>query len=180
MKNLFKNKRIVLILVVLSLLFVGVSIADPGSSSDPIISLSYFKNEIENLKSTLLDELSTNFSAKFTKLEEKTDKTLKNLSENGISAPTEFKVITLNEGETILCEAGTEIIVRSGKSAVVTSPTSSGGISDITEGKDLQNGEQISNNHLLIVPKADGRGIKATISGSIMIKGNYTPSIDGI
>ena len=45
-----------------------------------------------------------------------------------------------------MCESGTEIIVRSGKSVIVTSKNSSGGISDITAGKDLPNGELITNN----------------------------------
>jgi len=181
MMNLFKNKRIILPLAILScILCISVSLADPGSSSDPLISLSYFEDKIETLKTTLLEQLTATFSTKFDELEKNVDKTLKDVSENGISAPTEFKIITLSEGETITCEAGTEIIVRSGKSIVITSETSSGGISDITAGKDLSNGEEIINNHLLIVPKTDGRGIKATVTGAIMIKGNYTQAIDGI
>ena len=175
MMNLFKNKRIVLPLAVLAcILCAGAFAADPGSSSDPLISLSYFENEIETLKATLLEQLTSTFSTKFEELEKDVDATLKDISENGVPTPTEFEVITLGEGETIICEAGTEIIVRSGKSTVITSETSSGGISDITAGKDLISGEEIINNHLLIVPKADGRGIKAIVTGAVMIKGNYT------
>ena len=181
MKNLLKNKRVILpIAVITSLACIGASIADPGSSSDPLISLSYFEDKIESLKDTLVEELTETFSKKFTDLEKDVDETLKEVSENGLSSSTEFKLITLGENETIICEAGTEIIVRSGRSVVVTSENSSGGISDITEGRDLPNGEQITNNHLLIIPKADGRGIKATISGAVMIKGNYKSSIEGI
>lgn len=181
MKNLFKNKRIILPIAVLSCaLTASVIAADPGSSSDPLISLSYFEDKIEELKSTLLEQLTNTFSEKFTELEGNVDKTLKEVSENGVSTPSEFKVITLNTDETIICEASTEIIVRSGKCTVITSETSSGGISDITEGKDLANGEAITNNHMLIVPKSDGRGIKATVGGSVMVKGKYTQTIDGI
>ena len=181
MIKLLKNKRIILPLVILgSLICVGAFAADPGSSSDPLISLSYFEDKIGSLKTTLLKELTETFSEKFTDLEKNVDKTLKEVAENGVSSPNDFKLITLGENETIICESGTEIIVRSGKSVVVTSENSSGGISDITEGRDLPNGEQITNNHLLIVPKADGRGIKATVTGAVMIKGNYTKSIEGI
>lgn len=181
MKNLLKNKRLILSLIVLTCIFcAGALAANPGSSSDPLISLSYFEDKIETLKKDLLEQLTKTFSEKFEDLEKNVDETLDKISKEGISAPTEFKVITLNEGETIICEAGTELIVRSGRSAVVTSETSSGGISDITAGKDLANGEAITNNHLLIVPKADGRGIKGIVKGSIMIKGNYTASIEGI
>ena len=181
MMNLFKNKRIVFSLAILGgILCTCAFAANPGSSSDPLISLSYFEDKIEELKTSLLEQLTDTFSTKFTELEKNVDEELKKVSENGVSDPVEFKVITLSENETILCEAGTEIIVRSGKSTVITSENSSGGISDITSGKDLANGEEIVNNHLLIVPKSDGRGIKATITGAVMVKGNYTKSIDGI
>jgi len=181
MKNLFKNKRTILSLAILAgISCVAVSAADPGSSSDPLISLSYFEDKIENLKTSLLEDLSTTFSTKFEELKKEVDKTLKEVSENGVQAPTGFELITLGEGEMITCEAGTEIIVRSGKCTIITSETSSGGISDITAGKDLANNEEITNNHLLIVPKTDGRGIKSTITGAVMIKGGYTKTIDGI
>ena len=192
MINLLKNKRIIFLVVILICLFtVGALAADPGSSDDPLISLSYFEDKIESLKDTLFENLSNAFSLKFNELtdtfttefnksKKEIDDTLEEIKENGVSAPTEFEVITLGEGEIILCEAGTEIIVRSGKSVVVTDKNSSGGISDITAGKDLANNEQIVNNHLLIVPKADGRGIKANMTGAVMVKGNYEKLIDGI
>jgi len=181
MMNLFKNKRTILSLALLASIPCAVALAsDPGSSSDPLISLSYFEDKIESLKTTLLDELTTSFSEKFNELKKDVDKTLKEVAENGVSSSSEFKLITLGEGETIICESGTEIIVRSGKSTVITSENSSGGISDITAGKDLINGEEITNNHLLIIPKTDGRGIKAKITGAVMIKGKYTKEVEGI
>ena len=203
MINLLKNKRIIFLVVILICLFtVGALAADPGSSDDPLISLSYFENKIESLKKTLLEDLTSTFGLEFNNLaddftnkfdaatetfsnelnesKKQLDDTLEEIRENGVSTPTEFKVITLNEGEMILCEAGTEIIVRSGKSIVVTDKNSSGGISDITAGKDLANNEAIVNNHLLIVPKADGRGIKANVTGAVMVKGNFEKIIYGI
>lgn len=177
MIKLLRNKRIVLPLAIIgSLACAGAFAANPGSSSDPLISLSYFEDKIDELKTTLLEDLTKTFSEKFTDLEKNVDKTLKEVSENGVKSSGEFTLITLGENETLICEEGTEIIVRSGKSVVVTSENSSGGISDITEGRDLSNGEQITNNHLLIIPKSDGRGIKANITGAVMIKGNYTKS----
>lgn len=175
MKNLLKNKRIIISIgIFASLICVAAIATDPGSEKDPLISLSYFENKIEELKIGLTTALSETLNNKFEELKESIEKTLSDIEKNGVSTPAEFEIITLNENETILCEAGTEIIVRSGKSIIVTSETSSGGISDITAGKDLINNEEITNNHLLIVPKADGRGIKATVTGAVMIKGKYT------
>jgi len=181
MINLSKNKRILLSLVSVTGILCAVTFAaNPGSSDDPLISLSYFEDKIEILQTSLLEQLTSTFSTKFEELGKDVDKKIKDISENGISSPTEFQLITLGEGELITCEAGTEIIVRSGKSSVITSETSSGGISDITAGKDLANGEEIINNHLLIVPKSDGRGIKATVTGAVMIKGAYTKTLEGM
>ena len=93
------------------------------------------------------------------------------IKDKGVAAPSTFEVINVNENESIICEAGTEIIVRSGKFTAIGSV--SGGISDVTAGRDLVTDEEISNNHLLIVPKSDGRGITSKATGAVMIKGDF-------
>ena len=66
-----------------------------------------------------------------------------------------------------------EIILRSRIGTVVD--TGNGGLADITEGKDITNGENVLQNHLLIVPRDDGRGVKAVNSNVILlVKGGYT------
>ena len=63
MIKLLKNKRLIVTLAILgSLICVASNASDPGSSSDPLISLSYFEDKIEDLKTTLLDDLTKNFS----------------------------------------------------------------------------------------------------------------------
>ena len=52
--------------------------------------------------------------------------------------------------------------------------TQKGGVADVTQGIDLQNGAVMPSNHLLIVPLDDGRGAQMLSDGIIMIKGNYT------
>jgi hypothetical protein len=49
-----------------------------------------------------------------------------------------------------------------------------GGISDVTTGIDLGQGEDMPANHMLIAPLGDGRGVKMTTNGKVMIKGTYT------
>lgn len=174
MKNLLKNKRIIVTTLALIISLTAVSIAaNPGSSSDPLISLSYFEDRITSLKDELSKSLSTTLSEKFEVLNKNIEKNIDDIKKNGITAPSSFELITLGANETLILEASTEVIVRSGKSIVITSENSSGGISDVTSGKDLSNGEAITNNHLLIVPKSDGRGIKANVTGAVLVKGNY-------
>ncbi len=80
-------------------------------------------------------------------------------------------VVELPAGKRLIGSAGTEIIVRSGTATAVD--TALGGLSDVTEGKDLRSGDIAPANHLLIVPRDDGRGITATTSLFVMVRGSY-------
>ena len=48
------------------------------------------------------------------------------------------------------------------------------GLADTTAGYDLSNNTAMPSNHLLIIPVADGRGVKATSDAIVMVKGGYT------
>jgi hypothetical protein len=92
----------------------------------------------------------------------------KQLSEaGGIFVPLEVAA-----GKRIIGGAGTEIILRSGEAAAIGNE--SNGISDLTEGLDLQTGAAVSRNHLLLVPRDDGRGLSATSDVWLMVRGPYT------
>ena len=56
MKNLLNNKRkLFLLIFVFSLLLVVAFATEPGSEEDPLISLSYFENKIEQLKTEITE-----------------------------------------------------------------------------------------------------------------------------
>ena len=71
----------------------------------------------------------------------------------------QWKVAEMKTGQVLTGRAGSEIIVRRGQAVVVD--TSGNGIPDVTAGQDLKAGNKISLNHLLVIPREDGRGIKA-------------------
>ena len=83
-----------------------------------------------------------------------------------------FQVVSISEGELLTGTAGTEMILRMGKAEIFA--TESGGLADVTAGYDLPDGTQMPPNHLLIVPKDDGRGIEAKADCLVMVKGGYT------
>jgi hypothetical protein len=83
-----------------------------------------------------------------------------------------FKVIEVPAGKSVICSAGTEMILRMGTCSIIG--TQKGGVSDVTMGYDLANGSAVQGNHLLIVPLDDGRGVKTSTDCLIMIKGGYT------
>lgn len=174
MMNFLKNKRkiIITLTITLSLSWVFLALAaEPGSEKDPLISLSYFDSKITELKEEIIKSLSKDLDEKFEKTEKEIEKSLDEIKEKGVAAPSTFEVVNVKENETLICDAGTEIIVRSGKFTAVGGET--GGVSDVTGGKDLVTDEVIVNNHLLIIPKSDGRGITSKIAGAVMIKGSF-------
>lgn len=83
-----------------------------------------------------------------------------------------FKVVEVPAGKSVICSAGTEMILRMGTCNIIG--TQKGGVSDVTMGYDLANGTNVQGNHLLIVPLDDGRGVKTSTDCLIMIKGSYT------
>ena len=92
------------------------------------------------------------------------------------SGSMQYTAIFVAYGKKIISPtASVELILRSG-SAVVVSPFADQGLSDITVGLDLQNGQNISFNHALIIPRGgDGRGIRITSTEGayVMVRGDY-------
>lgn len=82
-----------------------------------------------------------------------------------------FTVVEVPANKSVICSAGTELILRMGTCSVIG--TQKGGVSDVTMGFDLAHGTNIQGNHLLIVPLDDGRGVKTSTNCLIMIKGKY-------
>ncbi|MEW6274058.1 MAG: hypothetical protein AB1556_02960 [Bacillota bacterium] len=89
----------------------------------------------------------------------------------GTNGPAEFQwlVKNLTAGQEFTAGAGTEIIVRTGN-AVAVDPTGSG-IPDVTAGANITDGQPVARNHLLIIPRSDGRGIRAQSPVIIMYRG---------
>ncbi|WP_256201355.1 hypothetical protein [Thermoanaerobacter thermocopriae] len=85
---------------------------------------------------------------------------------------TSYEVVELNAGEVLTMEGGTQAIVRSANSAVIVTKTD--GVADLTAGTNLKNNDIIPANHLLLFPRSDGRGIKATKRTYIVVIGKYT------
>lgn len=80
-----------------------------------------------------------------------------------------WQVITVQAGQTFAGHGGTEFVLRSGKAVAVDPSTS--GILNMTNGGNVLANQAIPANNLLMVPRADGRGFKATTQVIIMCKG---------
>lgn len=81
----------------------------------------------------------------------------------------QWKVAELNTGQVLRGRAGSELILRRGQAAVVD-PTGNGVI-DLTAGVDIFARGEVPANHLLVIPREDGRGIKAESPVVVMYRG---------
>lgn len=142
-----KNKRekIFAAVILLSLAFCVVSNGAVGTDDDPLISLSY----ITNVVMPYIDNAVSSASA------------------------SGFSVVEVPDGKSLSAGEGTELILRSGEGTVLLSKSASGGFTDVTDGRDVGDGEKVSSNHHLICPRSDGRSIKAKGTVYMMVKGVY-------
>lgn len=88
-----------------------------------------------------------------------------------VASRTDLVVVELPAGARLIGEAGTELILRSGQATAIDSLL--GGLANVTRGVDLRMGEVVPANHLLIVPRGDGRGLFAVTPIVVMVRGGH-------
>ena len=93
---------------------------------------------------------------------------IKNLN----AGATTYQVVQVAKGKMLRGAAGTELVLRSGE-AVIVDGTGVNGVSDLTSGITLLNANRIITNHQLLIPRADGRGLKAMTDVYVMVRGAY-------
>jgi hypothetical protein len=168
-----KNKKLIALLAAAALILVvgcfsAVSADNtPGSASDPVVTKSYVDKFVSELRSSL------------SALESKVDASGSSGSSGGSgdtvpdTASASFKVVQVGGGSKLLGAEGTEVILRSGSATAVDNATNDG-IADLTDGSNLNGGTAITKNHLMLIPREDGRGIACSTDCYVMVKGGYT------
>lgn len=145
-----KSLTILLIAAILLASSLGVAVfaANAGSADDPLVTKSYLESVISDLKR----------------------------SGTGSSAGGGYVVLeNLSKGTLVVGGSSTEMILRTGTAVAYIPTSASGGLSDLTAGSNVNNGKSISQNHLMLFPRDDGRALKVTKDGVyVMVKGDYT------
>lgn len=145
----------------------AASEATPGSVNDPLATKSYVDSQLENMIGIFQELLANNKNTDVAQ-PQPTEPV-----ETPAPVSSTYKVLgPLPVGTIILGGEGTEVILRSGK-ALAKCPGENG-LSDVTQGTDITNEKEIPLNHLLIIPRQDGRGITITHEAYLMIRGDYT------
>ena len=93
------------------------------------------------------------------------------VSKSYVDAQTSFSPIQVAAGQRLIGGEGAEIILRSGEAAAIDNGEN--GVSDLTSGTDLMSGSPVGVNHLILVPRDDGRGITALTDIWAMVRGDY-------
>ncbi len=179
MKEVIVRNRLYLLglVVAATMIFAGHMVQaggyQPGSGDDPLVTQSYVEQRNEQLKyyfdqkSQELSSIIQQNSDRISALEEKSTE----LPQSGDN-DAGLEVVTLSAGQHLTAFSGTELILRSGQATAVQSEL--GGLSDVTAGKDIKQGEGIPSNHLLLVPRSDGRGVNAVTDCIFIVRGKYT------
>lgn len=90
----------------------------------------------------------------------------------GSNGSTEtYKAVMLTAGQRLIGNEGTEVILRSGEATAIDNGAN--GVSDVTGATDLMTGQNVAQNHLLLIPRSDGRGIQADTEIWVMVRGTY-------
>ena len=171
---------VIMVSVMLCLSFTASANASgigPGSPSDPLVSQSYVDNRHDQLIGefqSMLDSFRGTTSVQLTdrQLDIIVDDVVRALDNREETQGTAFVPVQLFAGQVLIGAEGTEIILRSGVSTAWV--FGQNGLSDVTTGKDVAGHEQLVQNHLLIVPRSDGRGVRASTDCWFLVKGRYT------
>lgn len=184
MKYKYLATASILMLLTLTMNKIYAATIQPGTVEDPLVSQSYVDDRVEQI----LHLISENFKEKGTTDSENSSsqetvnkitkaekeeiiseimKELQLLNEEGMK----YVPVSASKGQIITGFEGTEIILRSGTASAVC--PGQNGIVNVTDGKELLNGNRITINNLLIIPRHDGRGAKAITDAWFIIKGEY-------
>lgn len=152
------KKYILATAIVASLSCVATASANapvPGSVDDPVVTKNYVDQKI---REALGGTVPVNTG----------------VGNQSVDANA-FEIVQLKSDQILMAKSGAEIIVRRGKTTVVS--TDGDSVIDATTGEDVNAGGEIKNNHLMIFPR-DTRGLKPDPSSTkeiwIMVRGGYT------
>lgn len=191
MKKTSNSTKFLKVISIVSIVvfFTGVgraTLADPGSKDDPLVTLSYVEKRMEQIKfyidqkvQELVDQFGDSeeiqlLKEEISRLGEENSQLVNKVESleaiKGVQG-TSLEVVELGNGQTLIGKAGTEIILRGGKAKAIVSEL--GGLSDVTGGTDIGMNQNIPLNHLLIIPRNDGRGVYVEEYAIFMVRGQY-------
>ena len=170
-----KATRILLMFLaaVMALGAAALAAGTAGTEDDPLVTLSYldevfavrvteqFRQELDEKESALREALEERVTA--------LEAQVPGVGKTG----GDYAVETLSDGQTLIAQRGTELMLRVGE-AVVTADDEPGLVDTSTAGN-LADGGSLVKNHLYMVT-INGNGIRAVGTVKVVARGDYTIS----
>lgn len=172
-----KKRKIVvgiLALIFAVTMFFGVAAAaGEGTETDPLVTLSYIKEVFEE---HVLDLLGRQLDEQTQQLRDELEDRVSALEEKySAAAPaggfSTYDVVTLTDGQTMICSRGTEIMLRVGTAVVTAGDTP--GLVDTSTTDNLDDGQELIKNHMYMVT-INSHGIMARGIVKVIARGEYT------
>ena len=162
-----KNKwalRLAALMLISCLAMTGVSLAvEPGSASDPLVTLSYLN---ETFLGQIMTKVDQKIAARNSQLLQQSG------GGTGSASSAQFTVVTRSKGQILTGGIGCEVMLRIGSASCVS--PSNQGLIDETTAAALNNGGALAVNHLYMMT-IEGRGVKAgAATTKLLVRGTYT------
>ena len=160
-----KITRILITFTMIALLSMTFVSADSEyvSANDPLVSLSYV-NDV--LYPELTAQIMANIESQYVKI-----------TDLSLASAGSYTALSLGSGKTLMSDGICEIILLDGQGKVTVTSAANvkagAGISDLTAGAVLVNNDTVPANHMLVIPKGDGRGIVFSGATNILVRGEY-------
>ena len=148
-----KTHKRILAAVLAVLLLAGISAyaaVKYGTKEDPLITKSYLDSVVQP---ELEKELKSQLDLAETELRS--------------SVAGEFTELSLTSGVSVKCNAGGELLLRSGGARAL------GSLVDTTAGSSVSAGAALTLNHLYLAAE-DGSGLTASSGAAVLVSGSYS------
>ena len=179
-----KKFRVIMLGLAMAIVISGAAVVSYAydGTADPVISLSYLRLYKQQEIDPHITELNTQISSLNTQIADLNSQlfaaqsalqqlqTSVNQMTQVPAADQGYEVIEVMLGSKVVAKSPCDIMLRSG-TAVAISQYDSQGLSDYTAGAEVMNGDSITINHMMLIPRGDGRGTSA--NAFIMIRGEY-------
>ena len=139
--------------------------AQPGTQNDPLVSRSYLDSRLAALEA----EISA-LAAALQGHPTSTAPVPPTFPDVPAIQRELFTVVRAEAGSVLIGGASAEIILRAGEATIIAGEN---GLANVTAGHDIMNGQRVPLNNLLIVPLADGRGLRFHTVAYLMVKGDF-------
>jgi hypothetical protein len=156
----------VLIVLVLALGATAVVLAtNAGTQEDPLVTVSYLNDKF---KADIIRELEAKITEQGTELSRKIDEKLGTTSQAQSAPADAYFLVALTRGQTLTCEAGTEVLPREGVLTIATAP-----VTDATTGAELAVGGTAAANHMYLASARCGFTVTSD-TATVLVRGKYT------